>query len=286
MLESYAALIVDLKNSRSYSHEDRNLIHYFIAETIQVLNRIYHDNIVREVDFSAGDEIQGLFRSPDAAYTYYRILSMLLHPIKTRAGIGVGSWDVQLEHKGTTGQDGRAYHNARFAIENADEIEGYPILIYSESPTDMMTNTVIGAAASITAKQTVNQNQIMLITELMFPIYSSCTYSLELNNLHQIPPLLQRKNDFDHRIEEIAKPLPLDHVTSNTIEVISPINALEMSEDFSFFITNGKKRGIPTALSKLLGMRRQTIEKTLKAGNIFTARNMAIAAIKDMNYIQ
>jgi len=286
MLESYAALIVDLKNSRSYSHEDRNLIQHFIDETIHLLNRIYHDSIVRDVDFSAGDEIQGLFRSPDAAYTYYRMLSMLLHPIKTRTGIGVGSWDVQLENKGTTGQDGRAYHNARFAIENADEIEGYPILIYSESPTDMMTNTVIGAAASITAKQTVNQNQIMLITELLFPIYGSCTCFSDVNDLHQIQPLLQRKNDFDHRIEEIAKHLPLDHITSSVMEAISPINALETSEDFSFFITNGKKRGIPTALSKHLGIRRQTIEKTLKAGNIFTARNMAIAAIKDMNYIR
>ena len=284
MFESYAALIVDLKNSRSYSHEERNLIQHFIDETIHVLNRIYYDNIVRDVDFSAGDEIQGLFKSSDAAYTYYRMLSMLLHPIKTRAGIGVGSWDVQLENKGTTGQDGRAYHNARFAIENADEIEGYPILIYSESSADMMINTVIGAAASITAKQTVNQNQIMLITELLFPIYSSCTYSLEFNAPHQIQPLLQRKHDLDHRIEEVAKPLPLDHVAPDAIVAISPINALETSEDFSFLITNGKKRGIPTALSKLLGIRRQTIEKTLKAGNIFTARNMAIAAIKDMNY--
>ena len=30
----------------------------------------------------------------------------------------------------------------------------------------------------------------------------------------------------------------------------------------------------------------ESLEKTLKAGNIFTARNMAIAAIKDMNYIR
>ena len=78
MFESYAALIVDLKNSRSYSHEEWNLIQHFIDETIHVLNRIYYDNIVRDVDFSAGDEIQGLFKSSDAAYTYYRMLSMLL----------------------------------------------------------------------------------------------------------------------------------------------------------------------------------------------------------------
>lgn len=286
MRQNYAALIIDLKKSRSYSPETRNLIQYFIEEIIHKLNCIYHNDIIRDVDFSAGDEIQGLFRSPEAAYIYYRMVSMWLHPIKTRAGIGVGSWDVQLENKGTTGQDGRAYHNARFAIKHADEIEGYPVLIYSESRTDIMINTVIGAAASIMTKQTVNQNHVMLITELLFPIYSDYTCSLSLNDLNEILPLLWHKNDFDHRIEKVSKDLPLDHIDPNVMDILGPINALEAGEDDSFFITNGRQRGIPTKLANILGVSRQSVEKTLKTGNIFTARNMAIAAIKDMNNIR
>ena len=110
MSQDYAALIIDLKKSRSYTKEDRNHIQYYIMDVIHLLNRLYRRELVREVDFSAGDEVQGLFSSPEAAYLYYRMLSMWLHPVEIRAGIGVGGWDVQLDSKGTTGQDGPAYH--------------------------------------------------------------------------------------------------------------------------------------------------------------------------------
>ena len=109
MSQDYAALIIDLKKSRSYTKEDRNHIQYYIMDVIHLLNRLYRRELVREVDFSAGDEVQGLFSSPEAAYLYYRMLSMWLHPVEIRAGIGVGGWDVQLDSKGTTGQDGPAF---------------------------------------------------------------------------------------------------------------------------------------------------------------------------------
>ena len=173
MSQDYAALIIDLKKSRSYTKEDRNHIQYYIMDVIHLLNRLYHRELVREVDFSAGDEVQGLFSSPEAAYLYYRMLSMWLHPVEIRAGIGVGDWDVQLDSKGTTGQDGPAYHKARYAIKHADDSEGYPVLFCSGSHSDVTINTIIGGAASIMAKQSVYQNQIMLITELLFPI---CNY--------------------------------------------------------------------------------------------------------------
>lgn len=170
MSRDYAALMIDLKRSRSYTKEDRNFIQYYIMGVIELLNALYCREIVREVDFSAGDEIQGLFASAEAAYLYYRMFSIWLHPVEIRAGIGVGGWDVQIDRKGTTGQDGPAYHNARSAIENADDSEGYPVLFFSGSRSDITINTIIGGAASMMAKQSAYQNQIMLIIELLFPI--------------------------------------------------------------------------------------------------------------------
>ena len=68
MSQNYAALIIDLKKSRSYTKEDRNNIQHYIMDVIHLLNCLYCRELVREVDFSAGDEVQGLFLSPEAAY--------------------------------------------------------------------------------------------------------------------------------------------------------------------------------------------------------------------------
>lgn len=281
MPQNYTALIIDLKKSRGYSNEDRNHIQHFILEIVQLLNNLYSRELVREVDFSAGDEIQGLFYSPEAAYLYYRMLSMWLHPVEIRAGIGVGGWDVQLDNKGTTGQDGTAYHNARYAIKNADDSEGYPVLFFSGSSSDITINTVIGGSASIMSKQSVYQNQIMLITELLFPI---CNYYVRAYDY--IPPadieyFLRLKSAFAHEIENIMRPLPFDRIYGIT-EIIDPVNAEDVREETKFYITSGKQRGIPTKLAKIMNISRQTIEKTIKAGSVYTARNMAITAINEI----
>ena len=287
MSQNYAALIVDLKKSRGYTKEDRNYIQYYIMDVIHLLNNLYHRELVREVDFSAGDEVQGLFSSPEAAYLYYRMLSMWLHPVEIRAGIGVGGWDVQLDSKGTTGQDGPAYHKARYAIKHADDSEGYPILFLSGSHSDVTINTIIGGAASIMAKQSVYQNQIMLITELLFPICNYYVRAYDYVTPPDIVRFLHEKCVLAHKMEEIMRPLPIDRLQHGFVEIIDPINADDIREETKFYITSGKQRGVPTKLAGIMeNISRQTIEKTIKAGNIYTARNMAIAAITEMTNIR
>ena len=72
-LKKYSVLMVDLKNSRSYNIKDRNNIQNSILSSINILNKIFKNSIEKEVEFSAGDEIQGLFISPQSAYLYYRL---------------------------------------------------------------------------------------------------------------------------------------------------------------------------------------------------------------------
>ncbi len=281
MPRDYAALMIDLKKSRSYTKKDRNSIQHYIMDVVNLLNTLYHREIVRKVDFSAGDEIQGLFASPKAAYLYYRMFSIWLHPVEIRAGIGVGGWDVQIDKKGTTSQDGPAYHNARLAIQNADDSEGYPVLLFSGSRSDITVNTIIGGAASLMAKQSAYQNQIMLLTELLFPICND--YIREYND--DIEPFLYQKSKFNHEMDKITKPLPLDRLTRSIMEIFDPVHA-EEARDKKFYITSGKQRGMPTKLASIMDISRQTIEKTIKAGNIYTARNMAITAISEMTNLR
>lgn len=286
MPRNYAALIVDLKKSRGYTKEDRTHIQYYIMDILSLLNHLYRRDIVRAVDFSAGDEIQGLFSTPEAAYLYYRMLSMWLHPVEIRAGIGVGSWDVQIDNKGTTFQDGPAYHNARYAIKNADDSEGYPVLFYSGSRSDITINTIIGGAASIMAKQSVYQNQIMLMTELLFPICNYYVRAYDYLTPNDVEHFLHEKSLLSRETDRGMRPLPFDRLSCSIVEAIDPINAEDAKEETTFYITTGKQRGIPTKLASIMDISRQTIEKTIKAGNIYTARNMAITAIDEMTNIR
>ena len=104
--------MVDLKNSRSYNIKDRNNIQNSILSGINILNKIFKNSIEKEVEFSAGDEIQGLFISSQSAYLYYRLFSMLIFPIEIHSGIGYGTWDIVMDNERTTAQDGTVYHNA------------------------------------------------------------------------------------------------------------------------------------------------------------------------------
>ena len=279
---NYTALMIDLMKSRSYKQRERSRIQSHILMTISLLNQVFEENIACPVEFSAGDEIQGLFLTPEAAYLYYRLFSMYLYPVKIRAGIGVGTWDIKVKDHSTTIQDGPVYHRARSAIECADDAEGYSVLFLSNHSSDITINTVIGGAAAIIENQTVYQNQLTLLVELMFPIYNSTVQSFINKIDNRLQKSLHEKNEFDHFIGDINKALPMDYIDNQQIILDVPINAEDACKRFPPFISEGKKRGIPTKLSELLNISRQVIEKALKAGNVYTARNMAITAVNEM----
>lgn len=53
----------------------------------------------------------------------------------------------------------------------------------------------------------------------------------------------------------------------------------------TYFITEGKGRGIPRTLSDALGIHRQSLDTTLKAADIFNIRNLSLAALEEMRRI-
>ena len=288
MEQKYAALIMDLRNSRSYSDLDRYLIQNHIIQVINFLNKTFYKNILRAVDFSAGDEIQGLFSTAESAYLFYRLLSIYLYPIKIRAGIGVGTWNLQISNRGTTSQDGQAYHYARHAINSTDNTDGYSVLIYSNTQKDVVLNTIIGGASTISESLSVNQNQLFLATEIMFPVYlnSEIEWPLDL-----IEGLLIEKGKFDHKVSQTNRDLPFDHIDLTLGKL--DLERIHPKEDFykqlkrgAFFITSGKQRGIQSELAKILAIKRQTVARSLNSGNIYISRNMALAALYDMKNIE
>lgn len=254
-MKKYAALIIDLKKSRSYSIAERNLIQQKIMETLHKLNRIFSKSLEKEVEFSAGDEMQGLFTFPEAAYLYLRLFQMMTHPVELWSGIGIGKWDVVLKNASTTAQDGSSYHHARKAVNEAKNSFEYSSLLFSGEKQDLMVNSLIGAISILVKKQSEYQNRLMLLSELLYPINTGNI--LDENSFHEL---------FDQMgIHEFLS---------------SPIDAEEKEE--TFFIIHGKKRGLSTQLSDILEISRQSIEKSIKAANIYEIRNLVIALLHAM----
>ena len=295
MENQYAALMIDLKGSRKLDDEMRNNIQIYWDEIRRRLNDMFCGTMEFKVDFSGGDQIQGLFYTPEAAYLYYRLFSMCTHPVQTHGGIGIGSWSVKMVGKPTGSQDGTAYHRAKAASDLADADIGYTILLNSENiDRDRIINSLIGTAALRALEHTARQNQIMLLTELLYPVsegYMELDRDAYLINSYE---LICLKNDFDRefagskkKVTMKKKELPLESLireNSNPF-VCATVRKVVRTKYPTNYITEGKGRGIPKTLEEVLGIKYQSINTTLKAADIFNIRNLAIAALEEMRRI-
>lgn len=282
LVKKYSVLMIDLKKSKSYKKSDRIDIQNYIKRVIEVLNEIFDESLERKVIFSAGDEIQGLFNSSKSAYLYFRLFNILVFPVKIRAGIGVGEWNIKIDSSNSTEQDGQAYHNARSAIDNVQASLGYSVLLYSKNENDIYINSVINAATLLTNNQSSYQNELFILTELIFPIEIKSKMNIE--RLNDIKHLISYKNNITYycnlKSNKNIKSYPSSFVDLIAVgyKSINPIN-----DEDSFFVSIGKIRGLAIKLEKILEVSRQSIEKSIKAGNFFEERNFTIVALKLMN---
>ena len=264
-MKRYSALMIDLKNSRSYSIQDRNNIQNSILNSIKILNKVFKNSIKKEVEFSAGDEIQGLFTSPHSAYLYYRLFSIIIFPIEIHSGIGFGTWDIKVDGASSTAQDGTVYHYARNAIDEAKKSLEYSVLFYSKNKNDIIINSLINGATLLSSKQSEYQNKLMLLAEILYPIVSSDMIEYE-------------------KLKEILKFVQFEKKENLIIDIDYPVISTQLEKE-KFYITEGKKRGLSTQISKILGVSRQSIEKAIKSGNIYEIRNITIAILRAMENI-
>jgi hypothetical protein len=198
-----------------------------------------------------------------------------------------------MKGKPTGSQDGTAYHRARAASDLADEDIGYPILLNSENiDRDRIINSLIGTAALMSLGHTAHQNQIMLLTELLYPVSGGCMEPDRDAYLKNCYELICLKNDFDRKFtgskkKVTKKELPLESLlrqNSNPF-VRATVRKAAKAKNPTNYVTEGKGRGIPKTLEEVLGIKYQSINTTLKAADIFNIRNLSIAALEEMRRI-
>ena len=222
------------------------------------------------------------------SYLYFRLFNMLVSPIEFRAGIGLGKWEVVMEDARTTAQDGKAYHNARRAIEATKDALGYSVLIYSDRESDKIVNSLFNSSALIINKQSKYQNELMLLSELLFPI--NISHIIDASRLNELISLIRHKNDFIKysflKSSGPNKKSLFDRINYYDIGYESqPLDAMKDCSS-SFFVAEGKTRGLSTKIAEIIGVSRQSVEKTIKAANIYEARNLAIVTLKYLKSLE
>ena len=106
----------------------------------------------------------------------------------------------------------------------------------------------------------------MLLTEILYPIASGDMIEYE-------------------KLKELLKFIQFEKKENLIIDIDYPVISTQIEKE-SFYITEGKKRGLSTQISKLLGVSRQSVEKAIKTGNIYELRNLTITVLKAMEGIQ
>lgn len=272
----YSVLMIDIVNSKRLSNVDREDIQIFIKKSLSVLNEIFKPSLVFDVVFSAGDEVQGLFKNPVAPFLYFRLLRMIIDPVKIRCGIGIGDWEVKIKDGMSTEQDGSAYHLAREAIEVAHKKSEINIIFKSNTKNDYYINSLISTTYEFAQRQTNQQRLVSLLIELFSPLYLERDMSLD--DFGKLILLLKNRDSIDY--------FKLNSFTldSSKFELISeefnPINILEkLNNSESIYDNPTMIKGISFKVSDILETSRQNIEKSIKSSSVEILRNLDLTAL-------
>ena len=268
---AYTVLMVDIRKSRQYQQRERQELQDFCLKTVDLLNRIFSEALVKNVEFSAGDELQGLFKRMDVVFLYLRLLRMLLWNKEIYAGIGHGDWTVQVERRGTTYQDGPVYHHAREALEACKKAKDYSVVVCTDAGLDGVSSALLNSLFSLNERLTRYQNELWLLLEILWPVGDP----LMLNESHirDMVDLLNDKNTL--AIFNKGTHRSIFRTIKGNGMFIRP--ARKRKDDV---LMPGHLHGAVSTLTELTGLQQQSIDKALRNSNIFVERNTAFALVE------
>ncbi len=269
---AYTVLMVDIRKSRQYQQGERQELQDFCLKTVELLNGIFADALVKNVEFSAGDELQGLFKRKEATFLYLRLFRMLLWDKNIYAGIGHGDWTVQVVGRGTTFQDGPAYHHAREALEACKKAKDYSVVVCTDAGLDGMSSALLNSLFSLNERLTRYQNELWLLLEILWPVGDP----LLLNESHvrEMVDLLDYKSTLTIFKKETQRSI-FRTIKENGM-FIRPVQKRKDRD----VLMAGHLHGAVSRLTELTGLQQQSIDKALRNSNIFVERNTAFAMVE------
>ncbi|MBR6056803.1 MAG: hypothetical protein IKP58_01395 [Victivallales bacterium] len=267
----YTVLMMDIPKSRQYQQNERQELQDFCLKAIDLLNRVFIKDLVKVVEFSAGDEMQGLFGQAYAAFLYLRLLRMMMWDRTLYAGLGYGDWTVRVDGRGTVVQDGRVYHLAREALEICKKTRDYSVVFRTDTEGETMASAAANSLFSVNERMNQYQNDLWFLLEMFWPVYDQGWVDegkkRELLQLLKYKQSLSVYNGRKKDSQSVFCKDRADDILKCRVQKYFKIDAL----------TAGHPYGAVTKLAEVTGLRQQSIDNALAKGNIFVERNTAFA---------
>lgn len=123
----YVAVIGDIRSSRN--HGDRGKLQQRFADAIEAAadRRKRSSEVASPAagpTITTGDEFQVLFQASAGVAPFLVDVTELMFPVRLRFGLGLGSLETPLREE-AVGMDGPCFHEARSALERADEEDAW-----------------------------------------------------------------------------------------------------------------------------------------------------------------
>lgn len=264
----YCAMTVDLKHSRRYGDQERWELQEYLVRTTELLNQIFCDSLEKELRFSGGDELQGLFLGRDVAILCFRLLRRMVFPIKLHAGFGTGEWSVQIPNRDTFYQDGSAYHMAREALEQAKRETDWDAVFRSENPeADRVQTAVLNAALRLTKRNTDHQNELAVLLECLFPLFPN--RDLRERYIAEILRLMAWRYDLTYYKNRFARSGKPQIMAAAAAGVTMPWGSGREGLPHP--------RGAASEMARLVGLKRQSVDTALRSANVYHERALILA---------
>lgn len=251
MNTNYAAIIMDVKQSRKYDEEERFNIQEKLFIIIKFINNLYKKEIVKEFDFSSGDSIQALFNNTSDAFSCYCLIKNLFYPYKIRCGIGYGKINqkiLDVNYNSTNMLDGDAYHYAIFALNNCKGKNCNFSLYSSNNESDNLVNQIMSTVELLTLEHSIKQADVFDLFNLLCPLENKTTFDTLNENIEFIIMMIKRNLKF-YELNDLT-------IIKSTL-----LNDFDTSYEASDFSTK-----INSICAQLLNVSRQNIEKIRHAG--------------------
>lgn len=106
------ALICDVRGSRKI--ENWGEVYTEIEQVLKKINQAFENDFMTFLEFTVGDEFQGVLTTPQNAYEVIKFLKIYM-PVRFYCGVGIGEVEIPKSHSG--GMRGNAFYRARDAIK-------------------------------------------------------------------------------------------------------------------------------------------------------------------------
>lgn len=271
MSNNYAAIILDIKHSRTYDDESRFFVQEKLLSIVQFINEYYSKELVKSFEFSSGDSIQALFKDVSDAFSCYCFIKNLFYPYQVRCGIGYGKLNQMILDKNyysTNMFDGESYHYAISALNDC-KLEKFGFLLYSgDDEKDDLVNQIMSTVELLNYDHTSKQADVFDLFNLFYPL----DIKFEEQNIHQIANFIIDKlkhnvvtYDFDENTSNDIKDLLFDEVKDNYFR---------REEKFYKLFAPGFATKLNSICAMLLKVSRHNIEKIRALGKFDEIRKL------------